>query len=103
MLEAVKARTVFPDTSALALSIQGFIVTICQMTIISEELHTVIMLELFSLEGIISLGSKALESWHGVPHKIMCTLDGTAITMCSGHGVTIHHLLAITPLKLIDE
>jgi hypothetical protein len=99
--EAVKTRTVFADTPALALSVQGFVVTVCQTTIISER-RIVITLELFSLEGI-SLGSKALESWRGVPHKITCTPDGTAITVCSGRGVTIHRLSAITPLEFIDE
>jgi hypothetical protein len=62
----------------------------------------VITLHLFSLEGV-SLGSKALESWRGMPHKISCTPDGTAITVCSGRGVTIHRLSAITPLEFIDE
>ena len=99
---AVRTRTVFADTPALALSVQGFIVTICQTTVQSAKRRNVISLELFSLEGI-SLGSKALESWRGVPHKIMCTPDGTAITVCSGRGITIHRLSAIAPLEFIDE
>jgi hypothetical protein len=100
--EGVTTKTVFADTPALALSVQGFVVTVCQTTILSEEHRNVITLELFSLEGL-SLGSKALESWRGVPHKITCTPDGTAITVCSGRGVTIHRLSAITPLEFIDE
>ena len=100
--EAVKTRTVFADTPALALSVQGFVVAVCQTTVFSEEQRIVITLELFSLEGV-SMGSKALESWRGVPHKITCTPDGTAITVCSGRGVTIHRLSAITPLEFIDE
>jgi hypothetical protein len=100
--EAILTKTVFADTPALALSVQGFVVTVCQTTILSEEHRYVITLELFSLEGL-SLGSKALESWRGVPHKITCTPDGTAITVCSGRGVTIHRLSAITPLEFIDE
>ena len=100
--EGIKTRTVFADTPALALSVQGFIITVCQTTFLSEKRRNVISLELFSLEGV-SLGSKALESWRGVPHKIMCTPDGTAITVCGGRGVTIHRLSAITPLEFIDE
>lgn len=104
--DSVESRTVFADTPALALSVQGFIVTVCQTTVLSEDapmLHRdVITLHLFSLEGV-SLGSKALESWRGMPHKISCTPDGTAITVCSGRGVTIHRLSAITPLEFIDE
>ena len=99
------ARTIFADTPALALSVQGFLVSVCQTTVVSEQdssERNVITLHLFSLEGI-HLGSKALESWRGVPHKITCTPDGTAITVCSGRGVTIHRLSAITPLEFIDE
>ena len=104
--DSVKFKTVFADTPALALSVQGFIVTVCHTTVLSEDapiLHRdIITLHLFSLEGV-SLGSKALESWRGIPHKITCTPDGTAITVCSGRGVTIHRLSAITPLEFIDE
>lgn len=59
-------------------------------------------MHLFSLEGV-SLGSKPLESWRGRPHKMYCTPDGTAVLVCSGRGVTIHRLSAVTPLEFIDE
>ena len=97
-------KTVFCDTPALALSVQGFLVTVCQTTVGESPANerNVITLHLFSLEGV-HLGSKALERWRGVPHKITCTPDGTAITVCSGRGVTIHRLSAITPLEFIDE
>ncbi|KAI2508613.1 Beige/BEACH domain [Fragilaria crotonensis] len=98
-------KTVFCDTPALGLSVQGFVVTVCMTTFASGNNYStrnVITLHLFSLEGV-SLGSKALESWRGVPHKISCTPDGTAIMVCSGRGVTIHRLSAITPLEFIDE
>jgi hypothetical protein len=32
-----------------------------------------------------------------------CTPDGTAVLVCSGRGVTVHRLSAITPLEFIDE
>ena len=99
-----KTKTVFCDTQALGLSVQGFVVTVCKTTIVSDSnnIRNVNTLHLYSLEGV-SLGSKALESWRGIPHKISCTPDGTAITVCSGRGVTIHRLSAITPLEFIDE
>jgi len=100
------SKTVFADTPALCLSVQGFLVCVCKTILSSSESESfnrvVITLHLFSLEGV-SLGSKALESWRGTPHKITCTPDGTAITVCAGRGITIHRLSAITPLEFIDE
>jgi hypothetical protein len=98
--------TTFVDTAALAISVQGFVVTVCETVMSSRKDsikdRSVISLHLFSLEGI-SLGSKPLESWRGIPHKMSCTPDGTAVLVCSGRGVTIHRLSAITPLEFIDE
>jgi hypothetical protein len=62
----------------------------------------VITLHLFSLEGV-SLGSKPLETWRGLPHKVVATPDGTAVLVCSGRGITVHRLSAISPLEFIDE
>jgi hypothetical protein len=93
--------TTFAKTPAVAISVQGFVVTVCE-TKSSTTSRSVITLHLFSMEGV-SLGSKPLESWRGVPHKITATPDGTAILVCSGRGVTIHRLSAITPLEFIDE
>jgi hypothetical protein len=99
-------ETVFADTPALCLSVQGFVVTVCKTSITPLEeggaCRKVITLHLFSLEGV-SLGSKALESWRGLPRKITCTPDGTAVFVCAGRGVTIHRLSAVTPLEFIDE
>lgn len=103
---SMKAKTVFADTPAMCLSVQGVLVCVCKTAISSSESESfnrvVITLHLFSLEGV-SLGSKALESWRGVPHKIACTPDGTAITVCAGRGITFHRLSTITPLEFIDE
>jgi hypothetical protein len=97
--------TIFAKSPALAIGVQGFVVTICETRMkspTSQTSRSVVTLHLFSLEGV-SLGSKPLESWRGVPHKMTCTPDGTAVLVCAGRGVTIHRLSAITPLEFIDE
>ena len=97
--------TTFAESPALAIGVQGFVVTICETRMkspTSQSNRSVITLHLFSLEGV-SLGSKPLESWRGLPHKMTCTPDGTAVLVCAGRGVTIHRLSAITPLEFIDE
>ena len=105
MPEGCTTVTNFASSPALAISVQGFVATVCETTIGksgSSSHRSVVTLHLFSLEGV-SLGSKPLESWRGVPHKMSCTPDGTAVLVCSGRGVTIHRLSAITPLEFIDE
>jgi Beige/BEACH domain len=97
-----KMTTTFADTPAVAISVQGFVVTVCETRLQKNASRSVITLHLFSLEGV-SLGSKPLESWRGVPHKIVPTPDGTAVLVCSGRGITLHRLSAITPLEFIDE
>jgi hypothetical protein len=96
----------FAKCSALAISVHGFVVTVCETKIKSPASPTanrrIITLHLFSLEGV-SLGSKPLESWRGLPRKLHCTPDGTAVLVCHGRGVTIHRLSAVTPLEFIDE
>jgi hypothetical protein len=96
--------TEFADTPALALSVQGFVVTVCQSAIRSSSgsTRTVVTLHLFTMEGV-SVGSKPLESWRGLPHKIACTPDGTAVMVCCGRGITIHRVSACQPLEFIDE
>ena len=97
--------TTFAKSPAVALSVQGFVVTVCETQIkstVPSQSRSVVTLHLYSLEGV-SLGSKPLESWRGAPHKMSCTPDGTAVLVCSGRGVTIHRLSAITPLEFIDE
>ena len=96
--------TTFADTPALGVSVQGFVVTVCE-TVISPKAgpeRKVIMLHLFTVEGV-SLGSKPLESWRGLPHKMHCTPDGTAVLVCCGRGITVHRLSACDPLEILDE
>lgn len=97
-------QTHFADSAALAISVQGFIITVCETSIKSEQGNdrVVITLHLFTVEGI-SLGSKPLESWRGIPHKMICTPDGTALMVCCGRGVTVHRLSACQPLEFLDE
>lgn len=98
-------KTIFAKAPAVAISVQGFVVTVCETRIkspSSSQVRSVVTLHLYSLEGV-PLGSKPLESWRGIPHKITCTPDGTAVLVCSGRGVSIHRLSAITPLEFIDE
>jgi hypothetical protein len=96
--------TCFAPTSALAVSVQGFIVVVCQSNFTSSagtdrSLNTLVLM---SVEGVL-LGSKPLENWRGLPRKIQCTPDGTAAMVCSGRGVTIHRLSSLQPLDFIDE
>ena len=105
VLQGGDAVTTFAKSPALAIGVQGFVVAVCETRIkspTSSTARSVITLHLFSLEGV-SLGSKALENWRGVPHKMSCTPDGTAVLICAGRSVTIHRLSAITPLEFIDE
>ncbi|KAL3924923.1 MAG: hypothetical protein SGILL_000744 [Bacillariaceae sp.] len=93
--------TAFASTPAVAISVQGFVVTVCESKL-KNATRSVITLHLFTLEGV-SLGSKALESWRGIPHKIYPIPDGTAVLVCSGRGVSLHRLSSISPLEFIDE
>jgi len=97
-------KTKFADTPAVAVSVQGFIVAVCESSFesTSGSMRTVTTLNLFNLEGI-SLGSKPLEGWRGFPRKIQCTPDGTAVLVCCGRGVTIHRLSSLQPLDVLDE
>lgn len=100
----VRFSTEFADTSALAVSVQGYVITVCETTIHSSNLpyRKVVSLNLFSIEGVF-LGSTPLESWRGVPHKLYCTPDGTTVMVCCGRGITMHRLSAWQPLKFLDE
>jgi hypothetical protein len=102
--EDTTVTTAFADTPALGLSVQGFVVTVCETHVQpkSGPGRKVAVLHLFTVEGV-SLGSKPLESWRGLPHKIHCTPDGTAVLVCCGRGITVHRLSAVTPLEILDE
>lgn len=100
----IRLTTKFADSSALAVSVQGFVVTVCETTIHASASpdRTLITLHLFTIEGV-SLGSTPLESWRGLPQKMYCTPDGTTVMVCCGRGVTMHRLSACQPLEFLDE
>ncbi len=100
--EGTVISNAFAESPAVAISVQGFVVAVCETKLRGKSVSSVFSLHLFSLEGV-SLGSKALEKWRGTPSKIIPTPDGTTILVCSGRGVTVHRLSAITPLEFIDE
>lgn len=96
--------TRFAQTPALAISVQGYIITVCETTIEPTQgsARTVVTLNLFTLNGV-SIGSKPLENWRGVPYKMYCTPDGTTLIVCSGRGATFHRISAFQPLEFVDE
>jgi hypothetical protein len=100
----IEITTKFADTPSLSLSVQGFVVAVCETTIHSTTSpdRTVITLNLFTVEGV-PLGSKPLENWRGVPHRLYCSPDGTTVLVCCGRGVTMHRLSACQPLEFLDE
>ncbi|KAL7565117.1 hypothetical protein ACA910_005124 [Epithemia clementina (nom. ined.)] len=101
---SLEVRTNFAATQALAISVQGYVVTVCETRVKHgvDSVRTVTTLNLFNLEGI-SLGSQPLESWRGLPHRMQCTPDGTIVFVCTGRGVTMHRLSAVKPLQFVDE
>jgi hypothetical protein len=104
--ESVKVTTKFADTPALAISVQGYVIVVCDTSIeypaTPDQNRHVMTIHLYTLEGV-SLGSQPLEQWRGIPHKMSCTPDGTAILICSGRGTTVHRLSALAPLQFLDE
>jgi hypothetical protein len=102
--EDVSTKTKFAQTSALALSVQGYVAAVCETTLssLSASERIVYTLHLFTTEGV-SLGAKPLESWRGIPKKMYCTPDGTTLMVCNGRGVTMHRLSVYQPLEFLDE
>jgi len=95
----------FIDSNAICITSSGYIVLVCETEIKSTEndiQRQITTLQLFTLEGI-HIGSKAFESWRGVPQKISSTYDGRAVMVCSGRGISFHLVSPIMPLHFIDE
>lgn len=96
--------TTFADTPALCLSILGYVITVCSTRLmhgrdIVKEVHSI---EQFTVEGK-HIGSHLLEKQRGAPQKIFPTVDGRAVFVCAGGGVSLHLVSAIRPLAAIDE
>ena len=127
----VGVTTKFADKSALALTVQGHIVStllhssclrvldtytcvcrfgslfqvcVCESIIkLAEGVERrIATLNLLTVEGV-ELGSMPLEPWRGLPHKIQCIPDGTAAMVCCGRGITVHRVSALKPLEIVDE
>lgn len=98
-------KSCFVDSNSVCLCTSGYITLVCETSYFSAKntfLRNIITLELFTLEGE-HMGSKALEIWRGIPHKIVPTFDGKGIMVCSTGGVSIHLISAIKPLYFVDE
>jgi hypothetical protein len=102
--DATHGKTCFASTSALAVSVQGYIVAVCESSFSTSggPTRSLNALVLLSIEGVM-LGAKPLENWRGIPRKIQCTPDGTAVLVCAGRGVTVHRISSLEPLDFIDE
>jgi len=101
----IRTESCFVDSNAVCICNTGFITLVCKTVYISPKdgfLRQIVTLQLFTLEGV-HIGSKALESWRGVPHKIVPTFDGKGILVCSTGGISIHVVSAINPMRFIDE
>jgi hypothetical protein len=66
--EDIETTTTFAESPAVAISVQGFVIAVCETRVKTKSTRSIITLHLFSLEGV-SLGSKALESWRGIPAR----------------------------------
>jgi len=98
-------ETTFADTPALCLSILGFVITVCSTKLKNGEgevLKEVLSLELFTVEGN-HVSSHILEPHLGMPKKIISTVDGRAVFVCAGGGVSVHLVSSIQPLITIDK
>jgi hypothetical protein len=62
----------------------------------------VLSLELFTVEGG-HVGSLPLSSQMGMPKKILPTMDGRAVFVCAGGGVSVHFVSSLRPVVIIDK
>ena len=97
-------ETVFADTPAMSVSVQGFLILVCSTRLIRDKtvVRALSSLELFSLDGL-HLGSTLLEEDRGVPQKLVPTSDGRAVFVCAGGSASLHLVSSIRPLLAMDE
>ena len=100
----VVVQTTFADTPAVCLSILGFVVAVCSTKLVQGQtvLHEALSLELFTVEGR-HMGSRLLEKHRCMPKKMSSTVDGRAIFVCAGGGVSVHLISSIQPLVTVDQ
>jgi len=99
-----KLEATFADTPALCLSILGFVITVCSTKLMLGEdvLQEVITIELYTIEGR-HISSRLLEPHLGMPSKIFPTVDGRAVFVCTGGGVSVLLVSSIQPLAVVDK
>lgn len=104
VLEDDVVETVFADTSAMSVSVQGFLILVCSIRLIRDKkiVRAISSLELFSVDGL-HLGSRLLEEDRGVPQKLVPTIDGRAVFVCAGGSASLHLVSSIQPLLTMDE
>ena len=97
-------ETVFADTSAMSVSVQGFLILVCSTHLIRGKtiVRALTSLELFTVDGL-HLGSRLLEEDRGVPQKLVPTIDGRAVFVCAGGSTSLHLVSPIQPLLTMDE
>jgi len=102
--ESATQITSFANTPALCLSVLGFVVVVCSTKLVrkAEILDEVFSVELLTVEGI-HVGSKFLERERGCPQKIFSSIDGKAVFICAGGGVSVCLVSSLQPLSFIDE
>lgn len=97
-------ETTFADTSALCLSILGYVIVVCSTKLVhgGDTLKEVLSIEQFTIEGRHT-GSHLLAPHRCMPNRIFSTVDGQAIFICAGGGVSVHIVSSIQPLVSVDE
>lgn len=102
--EGYEIETTFANTQALCLSTLGFVIGVCSTKFMRGDntAKEVLSLELFTVEGR-HVGSRPLPSSMGTPKKILPTVDGRAVFVCAGGGVSVHLVSSLRPLVTIDR
>jgi hypothetical protein len=97
-------ETTFANTHALCLSTLGFVIAVCSTkhTHGGNTVKEVLSLALFTVEGR-HVGSHPLPSPTSMPRKILPTVDGRAVFVCAGGGVSVHLVSSLRPLVAVDR
>jgi hypothetical protein len=102
--ESATQVTTFADTAAICLSILGYVAVVCSTKLIRGDkiLDEVFSIELMTLEGV-HVGSKLLDPDKGLPKKMFASVDGRAVFVCAGRGVSVCLVSSVQPLSFVDE
>jgi hypothetical protein len=102
--ETAIQETSFANTPAICLSVMGYVAVVCSTKLIrgAKTLDEVFSIELMTLEGV-HVGSRLLEPDRGLPNKLFPSVDGRALFVCAGRGVSVCLISSIQPLSFVDE